>query len=827
MSNIGLLKEIVEKLLIQIDDIIESFWDTEDSSVLDDIPQILLQISEHIPSTYQRSHEQILHYSNLFATNQIEELQNDLLFLTASLDESNSTENIEEKIEEEIHDAMHLFSENALLLLDDFLDEATEQLNTFESSLLEYRQNPILQHITVAFRAIHTLKGGFRFIESYKEEHLCHICEDILAQWRDGIVVVNTQKISLLLKVVEILREGIDHIMVFRLPIQKNYDDIIENIVGNQVEEIEATISIFRPLKNGPTKIIEIPLSDGISEIRGYMNDNIPIDLSIWELIEEIAEDFFLPNIAILSHAIVEILHIKKRTQELDISLRCLQNSILHMLDNVDNIGQEIEIQNLMIPENDSVESVEYIRIPTDQLDGIFQNLVELEIIQGRLLSQVAEYEQFTLNTHIKQLSKNVELLRQQKLEVLFQRIPKIVSDIGKQLNKDVQVVMEGEHLRLNRNIIESLQGPFLHLIRNAIDHGIESPLERLHKGKPAKATLHVKASQAEQYICISISDDGKGIEADIIFQKAIEKNIIQKHDILSHRQVLELIFQPGFSTKEVQNKFSGRGVGLDVVHSTITDLQGSIEISTEIDKGTCFELMIPARHVALPHLLLQNNGVSYFIHTSSIREIVHIKENLPKYGFFHYRKQNIPFISLHEVLFDDGLKRHEPYACIIHVNEYLFALGVQEVFDIEDIVIQRVPPFFDAYKMFAGATIDKNRRPILIIDIHFIIKEFDIIQYSLPQDQSERSHTELYISICRDAQWYSLPLSSLQHLSSDALQISNAQPFVNIEKNNRNHYLYFHLHQKFHFIDIDQMGDITEGQHHPHLEILHDTEVS
>ena len=827
MSDIDQLKDSLETLLLQIDDIIESFWDTEDASVLDDIPHILLQISETIPPTYQRSHEQILHYSNLFETHQIEALQNGLLFFTASLEELNDTEHRDETIEEETPDSTHLFSENALLLLDDFLDEATEQLNTFESSLLEYRQNPILQHITVAFRAIHTLKGGFRFIESYKEEHLCHICEDILAQWRDGIVVVNTQKISMLLNVVEILREGIDHIVVFRIPIQKNYDDIIEKIAGNQVEEIEATISIFRPLENGPTKIIEIPITDGIAEIREYIKDNTVLDISIWELIEEIAKELFLPNIAILSHAIVDILHIKKRTQELDISLRCLQKSILQMLDNVETIGQEIEVQNLILSENNSIEPVEYIRIPTIQLDGIFQKLVELEILQSRLLRQVAEYEQFTLNTHIKQLTKNVELLRQQKLEVLFQRIPKIVSDIAKQLNKDVQVVMEGEHLRLNRNIIESLQGPFLHLIRNAIDHGIESPLQRLQKGKPTKATLHVKASQVEQYICISISDDGKGIDADVVLQKAIEKNIIQEHDILSHRQVLELIFQPGFSTKDVQNKLSGRGVGLDVVHSTITDLQGSIEISTEIDKGTCFEFMIPARHVALPHLLLQNKGVSYCIHTSSIREIVRTKGNPPKYGFFHYRKQNIPFISLQEVLFDHDSKQNEPYACIIHANEYLFALGVEEVFDIEDIVIQRVPPFFDSYKMFAGATIDKNRRPILIIDIHFIIKEFDLIQHSHLQEQREQYHTELYISICRDTQWYSLPLSSLQHLSRDILQISNAIPFVNIEQSNRNHYLYFHLDQKFHFIDIDHMGDITEGQQHPHIEILHESKIS
>ena len=216
---------------------------------------------------------------------------------------------------------------------------------------------------------------------------------------------------------------------------------------------------------------------------------------------------------------------------------------------------------------------------------------------------------------------------------------------------------------------------------------------------------------------------------------------------------------------------------------------------------------MIPARHVALPHLLLQNDGVSYFIHTSSIQENCTDERKSPEIWFFHYRNQNIPFISLHKVLYNDTSKQSEPYACIVHVNEYLFALGVENVFDIEDVVIQRVPPFFETYNMFAGATIDKNRKPVLIIDIHFIIKEFELIQYSLPEEQMDRKHTELFISICRDTEWYSLPLSSLQHLSSDVLQISDASPFVHIEEHCRDHYLYFHLHQKFHFIDIDHMG--------------------
>jgi two-component system, chemotaxis family, sensor kinase CheA len=819
------LKIKSEEILVKIDDLLEVFFAMKEdhSEELESIPSLLLQLSQIIPSDFQKAHNQILYFSNLFEEKKYDELQNDLLFFVDSLEKSDGIE--EEQKDESTFTSSNPsvnFSSNALMLLDDFLDEAEDQLTTFEISLKKYRQKPTLEHITVAFRAIHTLKGGFRFIESFPEEHVCHICEDLLAQWRDGQKMVNTQKISILLDMVDQLREGIEHIALFRSPIVQNYDNIIDKIVSDDIEEIQSTIAIFRPLQNGPTHLGEIPFSEGITEIRAYAENSLWKDPSVWELIEDIAKEFSFHNIHILSTCALQTLLSSNPIPEHDISLKCLRRTILEMLVNLEEIGKEIDEREFLQLDSEHSNVVEHIRIPTQKLDGIFQNLVEFEIIQSRILHHMPDIEQMTLTSHIKEITRDVERLQQQKLNVLFQRIPKMASDIAKQLKKDVRVVIEGENLSLNRKIIEALQGPFLHIIRNAIDHGIEQPLQRLEKGKPSQATLSVSAIQREQNIFFVIADDGKGIDTSIILQKALEKKMISKNDELSSKEILDLIFQPGFSTKETQNKISGRGVGLDVVHSSITEISGSIEVHTEQGKGTRFELMIPARHIALPHLKVQNaKQISYLIHTNKIKEIIQLKESSLTNNVINYRGQSIPYISLDRVVQKDELDGLESYACIVQLPGYLFALGVHSVFDIEDVVVKRVPLFFETYKMYSGAAIDKNKIPSLIINLHYIIKTFDLDQYALQEEPMLQDIKPLFVSICRDNKWYSLPLNALQHHSSNFLQISEALPLTHIKKNRRNHFLYFHLNQKLHFVDIDQMGDITEGNIHPHIEVL------
>ena len=817
MLDLPKLKSKAEELLLQIDDLLELFHSNQDALLLDKIPSILTELSEITPPDFEKAHTQIHRFSELLEIQDYDSLQDELLFFISHLDQPQNNVDIPDDSSEPHSTAS--FSQDAILLLDDFLEEAEERLNSFEQSLIKYRNEPLIEYITVAFRDIHTLKGGFRFIESYAEENLCHICEDLLAQWRDGAVAVNWHKITILLDTVQKLRDAIDHIALFRTPTQQDYQEIISAIEEDHTEKILPTIAIFRPLLNGPTET-ECSL-EAIAELRNLITEDL--EIGQWEELSKKAKELSFHNIEILSICAVKILQSTKPNSEYEVSLSTLQQSISNILATAERIGKEIDVIEASSSNLKMQESIEYIRVPSQKIDDIFQNLIEFEIMQGRLIHYIPEEERQSLSSHVKKITKDIEHLRQQKLEVLFQRIPKIVSDISKQLKKEVRVVIEGEHLRLNRRTIEVLQGPLLHLIRNAIDHGIETPLDRRKSGKEGRATIVISASQREQNIYIEISDDGKGIDREQILQKARERQFISKDEILTQREALHLIFRPGFSTKNTQDKLSGRGVGLDVVYSTIKELSGELEVHTEIGVGTHFELMIPVSDVALPHLKIKiDERCSFFIPANRIKEIIQIEnQSMQNTGFITYRGQDIPYIPLHKSIEHTDIDHEEHYACIIQIQAYVFAVGVYAVIDIEDVVVQQVPLFFEEASIYSGVTIDKDRHPIFIIDLPYLITAFDLREQTWQDMPQRREIQQLFVSICRDQKWYSLPLHSLQHHSSNLLQISEAQPFTKIYNQQRIHFLYFYVEQQLHFIDIDEMGDITEGNVHPHIKIL------
>jgi hypothetical protein len=269
--------------------------------------------------------------------------------------------------------------------------------------------------------------------------------------------------------------------------------------------------------------------------------------------------------------------------------------------------------------------------------------------------------------------------------------------------------------------------------------------------------------------------------------------------------------------------KLSGRGVGLDVVYSTIKELSGELEVHTDVGVGTHFELMIPASDVALPHLKIKiDEQCSFFIPANKIKEIIQSKiQSEQNTKIIAYRGQKIPYIPLHKSIEHTDIDHKENYACIIQIQSYIFAVGVYAVIDIEDVVIQQVPLFFEHSSIYSGVTIDKDRNPIFIINLPYLITTFDLHEQVWQDMPQKREIQQLFVSICRDNTWYSLPLHSLQHHSSNLLQIAEAHPFTKIYNQQRNHFLYFYVEQQLHFIDIDEMGDITEGNAHPHIQIL------
>ena len=406
MLDLQKLKSKAEELLIQIDDLLELFRSNQDLLLLQNISTILTELSEITPTDFEKAHSQIQRFSELLEMQNFDLLQDELLFFISHLDKPvYDAENLNASSET---NSSIPFSKETILLLDDFLEEAEERLNSFEQSLINYRNEPIIEYITIAFRDIHTLKGGFRFIESYAEENLCHICEDLLGQWRDGTVVVSWSKISILLDTVQKLRDSIDHIALFRVPTQQNYQDIIESIQQEHIEKILPTIAIFRPLLNGPTNS-ECSLEDGIAELKNILAGNL--EIAQWKDVFNQAKDFSFHNIEILSNCAVKILQSNKRSSECEVALSCLKKEISNILKTLEKLGKEIDVIELSSSNPKIQVNVEYIRVPSQKIDDIFQNLVQFEIMQGRLIHHIPEEERRSLSSHVKKITKDIEHL--------------------------------------------------------------------------------------------------------------------------------------------------------------------------------------------------------------------------------------------------------------------------------------------------------------------------------------------------------------------------------------------------------------------------------
>ncbi len=329
----------------------------------------------------------------------------------------------------------------------------------------------------------------------------------------------------------------------------------------------------------------------------------------------------------------------------------------------------------------------------------------------------------------VSDLQDAVMKLRMQPVKKIFSKFPRIVRDLAKKLNKKVQLILEGEDTEIDRSILDKLEDPLIHLVRNAIDHGIEPPEERVKMGKPEVGTIKLGAYQEGDRIIIYIEDDGRGIDPEKIKQKAIEKGLITPEQAanMSDKEAFELIFLPGFSTAEQVSDVSGRGVGMDVVAATIHALRGNIEIESQPGKGTKIIMKLPLTVAIIRTLMVAVNDRIFAIPLFSVVEIVRYKpENVKKVGHFKslmLRDEVYLLFTLNE-LFEIEDKKEKEFVVIVKVGEKNIAIAVEELFGEEEIVIKPLGELLEDVKGIAGATITGDGKVVLIVDPNSLISD-------------------------------------------------------------------------------------------------------
>jgi two-component system chemotaxis sensor kinase CheA len=380
---------------------------------------------------------------------------------------------------------------------------------------------------------------------------------------------------------------------------------------------------------------------------------------------------------------------------------------------------------------------VETIRIEATRIDETLTLVGELVTVRSTLSGLAGELErhlpeelsgrladvQSVLSRALQELQRSAMRMRMVPVERVFRRFARVVRDLGRQTGKNLRLHIEGETTELDRSILEALEEPLLHLVRNAVTHGIEDREERLAKGKPEEARLTLRAGREGHQILIEVSDDGRGIDLAAVRRRAVERQVATPESLvgLSDADALEMIFAPGFSTAEVVTEHSGRGVGLDVVRETVESLRGSVSAQNGSDHGAVFVIRVPLTIAIIQALLFRVHGLQLAVPLSSVVEIAQLSDvSVQRVGsgeMVRLREQVLGLVRLRALLgFPDISTRG--YVMILQASGGRFGVLVDEICGEQELVIKRVHDRWIRTSLVAGASIVGGGVPTLILDV-------------------------------------------------------------------------------------------------------------
>jgi len=400
--------------------------------------------------------------------------------------------------------------------------------------------------------------------------------------------------------------------------------------------------------------------------------------------------------------------------------------------------------------ETESKLSDSSIRVNVSLLNGLLNLASEMVLGRNQLLRSMEAHRKNipgidpilqNIDRITTELQEKVMQTRMQPVANIFNRFPRVIRDLAKQLNKNVQLYMEGTEVELDKSIIEALSEPLTHLIRNAVDHGIELPAVREKAGKSVTGRVMLKAYHEGGHVNIDVSDDGAGINIEIIKQKAIEKGFVTAADLLAmkEQEILRMLFKQGFSTADNVSDISGRGVGLDVVAANIAKLGGTVEVYTELGKGTIFRLILPLTLAIIPSLIVEVKGHKFALPQVNLQEVVRVKsgdsskriEFINNAEVLRLRNKLLPIIHLEDIIGvcsvdnnklkanrEDSSTDRITRILVIRTGSKRFGLAVDRIYDEEEILVKPLPKYLKNCICYSGVTILGDGKTAMILDV-------------------------------------------------------------------------------------------------------------
>ncbi len=593
-------------------------------------------------------------------------------------------------------------------LIQDLVIESLEGLDSFDAEMLalEGSEGEAQDHLKLAFRMMHTVKGSSGCLGFETIEKVAHSGENLLSLLRDEVIPVSQPVISGLLRCSDALRDMVHCLEVGAAPETVPHSDLLQLLDSLQREALNEPVA--EPTSSATNATIQAQTGWGLFE-----EDPLPS----------------APPAPAASESLPE---------ELPAEVQNLASS-----DNTnENPGEDIAGKpgpNNATGAPRASESA--IRVEVAQIDRLMNLVGELVLARNRILQLTGAMSDPALNGPVQrvnlittELQASVMKTRMQTVQTVWSKFPRLVRDLSYDLGKKVVLTMEGQDTELDRTVIEAIRDPLTHIVRNSIDHGLELPAARLAANKNETGQLRLTAFHEGGQVVLEIADDGRGIDPARVSKKAIERGLISADDAarLSEREILNLIFQAGFSTAEKVTNLSGRGVGMDVVRSNVEKIGGTVEINSSVGEGTTIQIRIPLTLAIIPALLVGCGGNRFAIPQASLLELVRLDpssttrsiEWVDAAPVLRLRGKLLALLDLGQAL---GLRSQPPaedaFVVVVEAGGRKFGLLVDSVLDTEEIVVKPLHRLLKNLGVYAGATILGDGQVALILDIAGLAK--------------------------------------------------------------------------------------------------------
>ncbi|MEB2808674.1 response regulator [Campylobacter upsaliensis] len=604
-------------------------------------------------------------------------------------------------------------------ILEDFLVEAFELVEQIDHDLVELESNPEdLELLNRIFRVAHTIKGSSSFLNFDVLTKLTHHMEDVLNKARHGELKITPD-------IMDVVLESIDRMKTLLNSIRDNGND---SAIGMDIEPICARLTaISEGDVSAVASVSEEPKVETKEEVvPAAPEPSVEPDVDVNQLSDSEVEA-----------EIERLLKVRKAEDQARRAQKKKSAAPTTSKPATETGGEK----KVPASGGGSGGMDQTIRVEVKRLDHLMNLIGELVLGKNRLLKiyddveERYEGEKFLeeLNQVVSQLSiitTDVQLAvmktRMQPIAKVFNKFPRVVRDLSRELGKQIELEITGEETELDKSIVEEIGDPIMHMIRNSCDHGVEDPATRKANGKPERGVVQLKAYNEGNHIVVEITDDGKGLDAAGLKMKALEKNLITEKEAeqMTDKEAFALIFKPGFSTAAKVTNVSGRGVGMDVVKTNIEKLNGVIEIDSELGKGSTFKLKIPLTLAIIQSLLVGTQEEFYAIPLASVLETVRVPIDniytIEGKNVLRLREEVLSLVRLSDVF---GVKQvlesgDQTYVVIIGVAESKLGIIVDTLVGQEEIVIKSMGDYLQNIQGIAGATIRGDGRVTLIIDV-------------------------------------------------------------------------------------------------------------